>query len=124
MSSSIILDVAGQELEIELRDTPTAKKLLEALPLTSSANRWGDEVYFSVPVESRLEDDASAVMEIGEVGFWVEGHAIAIFFGPTPASHEKEPRAVEPINRVGKITGDVMLLKKVQTGDKVFLQKI
>jgi|LGOV01.1.fsa_nt_gb hypothetical protein len=33
-----------------LKDTPTARNLLDALPCESDAHTWGDEVYFSVPV--------------------------------------------------------------------------
>jgi len=118
---TIKLKVKDIELEIELRDTATAKKLSKVLPIKSSANRWGDEVYFSVPVESPLEDDATDVLEIGDVGFWVGGTSLAIFFGKTPASKKDEPRAVEPINKVGRIKGDVMLLKKVEDGDEIVL---
>lgn len=118
---NIKLKVNDIELAIELRDTATARKLVKALPIEAEANRWGDEIYFSIPVTAELEDDASDVMEIGEVGFWVAGSSLAIFFGPTPASQGSEPRAVEPINRVGKINGDVKVLKNVKSGDKISL---
>jgi hypothetical protein len=35
----------GGEVTANLRDTPTAKQLLAALPSEAGANTWGDEVY-------------------------------------------------------------------------------
>ena len=119
--ATVTLKVNDIELKIELRDTPTAEKLVKALPIKGKTNRWGDEIYFSIPVSSELEEDARAVMEIGEVGYWVGGESLAIFFGPTPASKGDEPRAVEPINIVGKVKGDVMQLKNVEDGDEILL---
>lgn len=111
-------------INIELFDTPTANRILEALPIKSVANRWGDEIYFSVPVSSQLEKNAKDVLEIGDVCFWVSGHSIAIFFGKTPASKKHEPRAIEPVNLVGKIIGDAHILKNIKSGDKIKLEKI
>src|SRR5258706_4419833 len=50
------------ELCAQLHDTPTATALLAALPCQSRANTWGEEVYFSVPVDAALELDARQVV--------------------------------------------------------------
>ena len=117
------ITVGEVELEGELFDTPTARKVYESLPLASRANRWGDEVYFSVPVEAELEEDAKEEQEVGNICFWCAGRAIAIFFGPTPASIAGEPRAIEPVNLIGKVIGDARALKKVKDGDSVRIEK-
>ncbi|MGA2603592.1 MAG: cyclophilin-like fold protein [Verrucomicrobiia bacterium] len=67
-----------------LNDTPTAKRLLKALPCFSTASTWGDEVYFRVPVHAELESDSQQVVSPGTICFWVEGQSLAIPFGPPP----------------------------------------
>jgi len=102
-----------------LADTPTARALLAALPCESRANTWGDEVYFSVPVEAALEKDAKQVVDPGTVCFWVEGSSLALPFGPTPVSTGNECRLAARVNILGKIEGEPTLLKTVKDGDKV-----
>jgi len=97
--------------------TRTTEALLSAIPFSSKANTWGDEVYFEAPFHAELESDARAEMEIGDVAFWPDGDAIAIFFGRTPASRSDKPRAYSPCNIVGTLEGDMALLRRVKSGD-------
>jgi hypothetical protein len=52
-------------------------------------------------------------MEVGELAVWPAGNALCIFFGPTPASKGNEPRAVSPVNPVGKLIGNSAVLKNL-----------
>ena len=103
----------------ELTDTPTAAQLLAALPCRASANTWGDEVYFSVPLKVRLEPGAQQVVDPGTVCYWVDGSSLALPFGPTPASKGNECRLVTRCNVLGKIVGDPQQLKTVRDGDEI-----
>ncbi len=107
------------ELTATLRDTPTARTLLAALPLQSRANTWGDEVYFGVPFSAQPEPDAAEVVEKGTVCFWLAGDAIALPFGPTPVSRGDECRLVSAANIVGMTEGDAESLRSVRGGDAV-----
>ncbi len=107
-----------------LTDTPTANKLLEALPCSSSANTWGEEVYFSTPVRTVLEADAQQVVPPGTVCFWVEGQSLAIPFGPTPVSQGNECRLVTKVNLLGKLEGDPRALKSIRDGDKIRVEVV
>ena len=48
-----------------LYDNGTADAIWEALPLSARGNRWGDEIYFSIPVHVDQAGDARDVMETG-----------------------------------------------------------
>jgi hypothetical protein len=102
-----------------LADTPTANKVLKALPCSSTANTWGEEVYFSVPVRTELESYAQRVVPPGTICFWVQGQSVAIPFGPTPASKRGECRLVTKVNVLGKLEGDPQALKSILGGDKI-----
>jgi hypothetical protein len=106
----------GGEVNANLRDTPTARYLLAVLPCEASANTWGDEVYFEVPLKAILESDAQQVVEPGTVCFWVQGSSLALPFGPTPVSKGDECRLVTRCNVLGKIEGEPRQLKKVKQG--------
>ncbi|MFO1352975.1 MAG: cyclophilin-like fold protein [Gammaproteobacteria bacterium] len=112
----IRLSWADHAVTATLADTPTARKLLAALPCEAAANTWGDEVYFRVPVQAALEPDARQVVDPGTVCFWVEGQSLALPFGPTPISHGDECRLVSRVNVLGKLDGDPKLLGTIKSG--------
>ena len=109
-------------LEVELKDTPTAKAILEKVPFTSTAQTWGDEVYFSTPASAKLEPDAQQVVEPGTVCFWTQGDAIALPFGRTPISTDDRPKLANACNIIGKIE-NFKALKSVKTGDKIKVEQ-
>jgi uncharacterized protein len=106
-------------LDAELLDTPTARAIAAALPLTSSARTWGEEVYFEVPVRLTREAGARDIVTAGEIAYWPEGHCIAIGFGRTPISQGDEIRLASPVNIFAKAIGDVKTLAKVKAGTAI-----
>lgn len=107
------------EVVAALRDTPTARGLLAVLPCESSANTWGEEVYFNVPLTAKPEADAEQVVDPGTVCFWVQGQALALPFGPTPISHGTECRLVTRCNVLGHLEGEAAALRSVRDGDAI-----
>jgi uncharacterized protein len=124
MMTRIRFELGTFTLDAELLDTPTAKAVLAALPITSSALTWGEEVYFDVPVKVKREADARAVVTPGEIAYWPEGPAIALGYGRTPISEGNETRLASPCNVFAKALGDVKTLAKVRAGTKIKVSKI
>jgi hypothetical protein len=100
-------------MDAELNDSATAKALVRKLPLTVDLSRWGEELYGSVGLGKNPEPGARDVMEVGELAYWPPGDAFCVFFGPTPASSGKEPRAASEVTPIGRITGDPALLRSL-----------
>ena len=111
-------------LDADLEDTPTARLIEAALPITSSVLTWGEEVYFEVPVHAEREADARAVVKPGEIAFWPEGPAIAIGYGRTPISKGGETRLASPCNVFAKAVQSVQSMREVRAGATVKVSKV
>ena len=118
------LTMGNVVLEVQLLDTPTASAVYDAAPFTSTAQTWGDEVYFDTPVECASEPDARDVLEPGEIAFWLAGNCIAIPFGPTPVSIGSELRLASAANIWGHALGDVKICSGVSPADNVLVERI
>jgi len=118
----ITITVEDIKMSAELNDSNTAQKIWKALPIEGSVNIWGDEIYFSIPVNIGLEN-AKAVVSEGDLGYWPPGNAFCIFFGLTPASQGDEIRPASPVNIFGKVIGDPKVFKKVSSGAKIIIEK-
>lgn len=124
MSRRIRITSGMVSLEATLNDSPTADALWQALPLEASANTWGDEIYFGIPVRAAQEASARAEVAVGEIAYWPPGNAFCIFFGRTPASSGDAPQAASPVNVLGQVTGDAAAFRTVRDGDSVRLEPI
>lgn len=117
----IVITAATTALPAELNESPTATAIFEALPIEATAHRWGEEIYFEIPVVAELEAGARAEVEVGELGYWPVGRAFCIFFGPTPASIDTRPRAYSPVTIVGRLLADPIPLRAVREGARIRL---
>jgi len=106
----------------ELKNTPTAKAIYNALPIEGAANRWGNEIYFPIPVNLDVEPDAKEVVAEGDVAYWPEGSCFCIFWGKTPASKGSEIRAASNVNVFGRIQ-NAMVFSNVKNNDLIILEK-
>jgi len=105
----IVITAADVRALVELNDSSTARRLLEVLPIDSTARVWGDEVYFEIPMHHQPENPQADVPP-GTVAFWPDGDCLCVFFGQKPYS---------PVNVVGATLGDPAEFARVREGDAV-----
>jgi uncharacterized protein len=123
MERKIRIITGELKVQAELNDSKTAQLIWDALPIESSNNLWGEEIYFSIPVKSGQEKGAREVVSSGELGYWPPGQAFCIFFGPTPASRGDEIRAASAVNIIGKVLSDPKVFRKAKDSAKITLEK-
>lgn len=110
--------VGSIEAYATLSNIKTASAVFNSLPFDSVAHRWGEEIYFEVPIELELEN-GKEVLEIGDIAYWPPGKSMCIFFGPTPSSRGNEIRAYSAVSVFGKITGDAGVFRAVREGERI-----
>ena len=119
----IILKFNDKDLILNLRNTPTAELIYDALPFTSTVKKWGEEIYFETPINAQLENNARAVVNFGEIAFWDGGSAIAIGYGKTPVSKENEIRLISPCNIWADSDFEKDYIEKIKENETVKVEK-
>jgi hypothetical protein len=122
MPVTVKIHVDNHVLEAELFDTRCAMAIAAALPLEARPDEWGDEFYFAIPVAQPLDETATTRVTVGDIGYWPPGHALAIFFGPTPMSSGTDPVPASEVNLVGRIIGDATLLRNCKGTRKIRIE--
>ena len=124
MPQAIQVTLGNLKVQAQLNDGPTAQAVIQALPIEAAAQRWGQEIYFSIPVQKPLEQDAQEVLEPGTLGYWPSGNAFCMFWGPTPASQGQEIRSASAVNIIGSVSGDFDKLDSVPDGASVLIESL
>lgn len=122
MSKRIIIKAGSVTANAELNDTRTATLIWDKLPIEARTSLWGDEIYFSIPVKDELEN-GKEVVNVGDLGYWPEGAAFCIFFGPTPVSSGGVIKPASAVNIIGRVTDDAKIFKSVKSREKVSIEK-
>jgi len=122
MNRTIRVTTGVTQVTAELNSTKTAQAIWDALPLKGRANIWGDEIYFSIPINLDLENGQELVSK-GDLAYWPSGPAFCIFFGPTPMSQGQEIRPAEPVTVLGRITGNTEVLRQVAPGAEITIER-
>ncbi|MDY7036163.1 MAG: cyclophilin-like fold protein [Thermodesulfobacteriota bacterium] len=119
----IKISIGDLSMEGELNQSVTAMKVAEALPIKASFNTWGEEIYFTIPVQAELDETGREEVGIGDLGYWPTGRAFCIFFGPTPMSEPGKIVPASPVNLIGRVMGDATEFKRVMKENEVRLEK-
>lgn len=106
-----------------LNGSTTADAVWNALPITGRVQTWGDEIYFSIPVDAPEAPDAAETVDKGAVAYWPPGGALCLFWGPTPMSRGDEIRPASAVNVIGAIDGDPTVLAAVPGGAEIIVER-
>ena len=120
---SIKILIDKHEIIVFLHNTETADAVWKACPFQSTIETWGKEIYFDTSIRVPKEEDAKQVLEKGEIAFWVEGHSIAIGFGPTPISEADEIKLVTKANIFGYSKYELSKLSNISSGALVKVER-
>ena len=122
MGRKIRIKVGVIKAAAELNDTRTAQAIWETLPIKGRVNLWGDEIYFSIPLSLELELGQELV-SMGDLGYWPQGNAFCIFFGPTLISQGDEIRPASPVTVFGKVISDPTIFRKAAAGMEITIRR-
>lgn len=122
MSTTKIRITAGAtSFDAELNESETARAVVEALPITGRASTWGQEIYFSIPVQQAEAVDAKDVLPAGSLAYWPPGNAFCIIWGMTPAGDCRFASAANPI---GKVLGSLDALDGISSGTSITIEAV
>lgn len=108
----IKITIGGIQVLAELKPNRTAQAVLEALPVKTTVNQWGEEFYCKMPGVRDYREIATTQVKVGDVAFWGAGEMFAIFFGRTPMSLGEDPVPADRVNVIGKILDDPKVLQQ------------
>jgi hypothetical protein len=115
----VLITAGAVSIRARLLDTPTAERIWQALPIRSTVETWGEEIFFETPVESGRERAARTIVAVGEIAFAPDRDVIAIAYGRTPATRKAEARLWSPSNVWAEAIDDVRALAAVRPGQRV-----
>ena len=120
----IQISTGNLTLTATLNESETANQLWESLPITGRVQIWGDEIYFSIPVNVEEELGSQETVQAGTVAYWPPGSALCLFWGSTPISAPGEIRPASAVNVVGILDNDPNLLAEVPSQAEIIIEKI
>jgi len=130
MSSKIRIVSGKNSFSAELfssKSPETFSAIVKALPFSSDARTWGDEIYFEIPIAA-VDENSTSNLEVGDIAFWPQGNCLCIFFGKTPASSSDKPAPASPVNIVGRLlqadSETIDSLRSIKDSDKIKVEVI
>lgn len=104
-----------------LNEDAMAQTIVQRLPIASTVMRWGDEIYFDVPV-TVANTQPTREVTVGDIAYWPDGPCLCIFFGKTPASKANEPRPASDVTIVGHTDAPPEALRAIPEGTAIRLR--
>lgn len=111
----IFKDVESEGELVRFLSPRTVEALASALPISSIAFLWKEEIYFETKV-SLGPERARATVKPGDIAYWPPGKAFCIFYGET--------QPYSPVNVIGRMTSPLTPLRKVRRGEWVKVLRV
>lgn len=118
----IVIITKNITMRAQLNNSAISEKIWDVLPLEATCNRWGDELYFTIPVTAQLEKPVE-IVQLGDLGYWSSGPALCIFFGPTPISASDAIKPASSVEIIGSLAGDPEAFKVVANGQNIRIER-
>ena len=118
----ITIKIGPLTMQAELNDSPTALAIGRILPIRTAFDTWGEEIYFTLPIEAALDETAREEVMLGDLGYWPTGRAFCIFFGRTPMSSPGKIKPASAVNVIGKVLGNPKQFIDVMGEKEVLLE--
>ena len=112
-----------RSFEGTFNDNAIAAVMAQRLPISSTVMRWGDEIYFDVPVKMTNTQPTREV-KIGDIAYWPDGPCLCVFFGKTPASNANDPRPASDVTIIGHTDAPANLLRAIPESTTLHLERI
>jgi len=113
------------EIKLNFNNSQTALKLAKLSSFKAQINTWGEEICFETTnLGIKPDKNVRDVVTFGEAAYWCEGHSIAIGFGKTPVSFEKEIRLVSKVNVFATFNTSTKILNKLKKLDNNYIISI
>lgn len=104
-----VLDAAFDEISL------IGKAVCQMLPITAQINTWGDELYFPINLKKMLNVPIE-VVNLGDIAYSKIFDSLCIFYGRTPISKNLQIVPNGPVEVIGKLGVDPIILKKLLSG--------
>ncbi len=93
----------------------TVETLLRGLPLEGRAHPTRGGYSFIIGIK-RGEEKSVRKVEAGTIAYWPMGDALCIFHSPAST--------YSPVNRVGRVTKNLDLIKEIASGARISIERL
>lgn len=118
----ILITADNITIEAELNDSRASGLIFDSLPLEAFVSKWGEEIYFTIPVKTDIRNPVETVEE-GDIAYWPQGPAFCVFFGQTPISSGGKIVPAGPVEVIGRITSGLEPLREIPAGSGITVAK-
>ena len=123
MSKKLKFITSTLSFEGELNDSFCSEEIYKNLPLESTVNIWGDEIYFSTGI-TVTQGAPTMNLNVGDIAYWPTGKCLCIFFGPTPVSSSGKPMPASDVFLIGRTACQPKLLRKIKDRELIKVDPI